>query len=281
MFGYWLGKNKLAKNNKLAYKDGPLGLFIMDNYLARTSQPIGAKAIKAFAQWADTQQTNEFKDKAIWKNDLQSVPTCHSTPHDNPDYKPIKTIVESWISSIHTKTTTPASSAFSLIDIALINPLTWLIDQLSLGGMARLEANHTAIIITALIRNLLVKNWSDRAISLPPSLCKFKLKHQRRAKNVKWGQECPIGNNQPKDAVVLEDNSNSDEEDEIETPSKNGSALLRNNRPNDFVPQSPKHHSFETYNVPKERIAFITRRIAASITETYSALITLAKIQYY
>ena len=143
MFGYWLGINKLAKNNKLSYKDGPLGLFIMDNYLARSTQPIGAEAIKAFAQWAESQQTNEFRENAIWRNDLQKVPTCQSKPSDNPDYKPLKTIVESWISSLHTRTATSPLSTLSLIDIALLNPPTWLVDELSLGGMARLEADRT------------------------------------------------------------------------------------------------------------------------------------------
>ena len=47
-----------------------------------------------------------------------------------------------------------------------------------------------------------------------------------------------------------------------------------------LFPHPPNHHSFETHCIPKNRIAFIARRIASSITETFTATITLAKIKY-
>ena len=43
MFGYWLGLNKLQKTEELAYKDGDIALFVMDNSFA----PAALKALLA------------------------------------------------------------------------------------------------------------------------------------------------------------------------------------------------------------------------------------------
>ena len=73
MFGYWLGRNKLAKNNRLAYQDGQLAFFVMDNTIARNTQPITTKTQQLFAQWARTQQPGNLQDLAtLLKDDEES-----------------------------------------------------------------------------------------------------------------------------------------------------------------------------------------------------------------
>jgi hypothetical protein len=143
MFGYWLGRNKLAKNNRLAYQDGQLAFFIMDNSLARDTQPISPDTQRLFSQWARTQQTNNFQDLAQWQNDLAEVPRIQSDPNNNLDYQTLHDTAKRWISSISCSNTPPPHH-FTLPEISTISPPRWLVEELCLGGMANYEATATA-----------------------------------------------------------------------------------------------------------------------------------------
>ena len=132
MFGYWLGRNKLAKNDRLAYQDGNLAFFIMDNVISRETQPITEQTLKLFAQWSRTQQPDYFQDQARWQNELANVPRTQSSAHDNLDYPTLRATAERWLSSI-SGSAIPPLFHFSLPEISTISPPRWLIEELCLG----------------------------------------------------------------------------------------------------------------------------------------------------
>ena len=244
MFGYWLGRNKLAKTDRLAYQDGHLAFFIMDNAISRETQPITEQTLKLFAQWSRTQQPDYFQDQARWQNELANVPRTQSNAHDNLDYPTLRATAERWLSSISSSANPPLFH-FSLPEISIINPPCWLIDELCLGGMANYEATSTAKTITALIRNPLIDNWTLRNTFLPQDSCKFKLTTRNKARNVRWGKKTPDDNSGNPPPNV--DNPSSDEEDE-EFPNEmlRDHKTLRYRTPPTEVPPSPKRHCYQT-----------------------------------
>ena len=145
-------------------------------------------------------------------------------------------------------------------------------------GPPRSKGNDQKIIF--LIRNLLVKNWEDRRLSLPSECPKFRIKNSTKTRRVVWGRKAPSdpvpnGNNAP------QDNEQDYASDDETPPAPVGHAWLRNNLPSDNnVPNSPKHQSYQKYEIPKHHIEFIPRRIAAATSEIYSAMIKLAKLNF-
>ena len=113
----------------------------MDNQLSRNTQPITDSAQRVFAQWAKSQQTLEFQDKAVWLNDLANVPKLEPKAYDDLDYQTIRTTVAKWVYSIYSDSPSPSpTQQLSLTDITTLTAPPWLVEQLCLGGMAHLEA---------------------------------------------------------------------------------------------------------------------------------------------
>ena len=77
------------------------------------------------------------------------------------------------------------------------------------------------------------------------------------------------------------DNPSSDEEDE-EPPTEilRDHKTLRYRTPPTEVPPSPKRHCYQTLGIPGDNIAFLPRRIAATITEIQNTIHDLTKKRY-